>query len=97
MNSALHLERSPVTGKIQFAGERKEPINPNDSLHLLFADGAEIWEALSPEEQDAVKSLTYLRWVEAKVGKQRTSMAFFGNLLIRMHTEQSPVHGEYTS
>lgn len=85
------LERDPITG--QLLKRSGESLTPGTIWGLLFADGVEAWKGLTDAEKDSFTASIRTEWETAKQNN-RTAAAFFGNVLINIHTIGMPMHGE---
>jgi len=85
-------EYDPITGKpaLKTAG-----LAPEALLAFLFNEGLEVWQHIEDQEKEAFEAYVRKLWLEARSAKQRTALEFFGNMLINLHTDKTPVHGEY--
>jgi len=92
---ALRLERSPITGKVEIVKPDSLFVPPDRLVWLVFAEGLAAWNLLEESEKLSIADLIYSTWKYAIQSKEMVAARFLGNILINLHTNKSPVHGEY--
>jgi hypothetical protein len=87
------IERDPITGK---PVRNTVGLKPQQIYNLLFREGDEVWSALEDPEKALFASFIRECWVQANADNSLyIARKFYGEMLINLHTNHTPVHGEY--